>query len=151
KNTSAKFGNDELGYSATAFGISHTLEYAYTDWCIAQLAKKLGKTEDEKLYLQKSQAFRNIFDEKIGWFRPKLKDGNWEPWPELGRQSERYGTIESNPYQLGWIVPHDVAGIVVLLGAKDDVFMDLSAFFDTTHAQLSWYDFYNHANEPVHC
>jgi len=149
-NTSAKFGNDSLGYSPTAFGISHTLEYAYTDWCIAQLAKKLGKTEDEKLFVQKSQAYRNIFDAEKGWFRPKLSDGTWEPWPEDGRLTEWYGCIESNPYQQGWFVPHDVEGMVELMGGKANVLMDLKTFFDNAPSHLLWNNFYNHANEPVH-
>ncbi len=149
-NTSSEFGNDELGYSATPFGISHTLEYAYTDWCIAQLAKSLGKTEDEALFLKKSQAYRNIFDSGKGWFRPRLTDGSWEAWPEKGRLVEWYGCVESNPYQQGWFVPHDLNGMVELMGGRDHVLMDLNAFFNNTPSHLLWNDYYNHANEPVH-
>lgn len=149
-NTSAKFGNDSLGYSATTVGISHTLEYAYTDWCIAQIAKSLEKTEDEKLFLKKSQAYRNIFDSEKGWFRPKLSNGSWEPWPKDGRLTEWYGCIESNSYQQGWFVPHDVKGMVELMGGKEKVLKDLNAFFDSTPSHLLWNNYYNHANEPVH-
>lgn len=149
-NTSAKFGNDSLGYSATTFGISHTLEYAYTDWCVAQLASKLGKTVDEKLFLEKSQAYRNIFDTEKGWFRPRLSNGEWEPWPEDGRLKEWYGCVECNPYQQGWFVPHDVAGMVELMGGKTAVLKDLNAFFANTPSHLLWNSYYNHANEPVH-
>lgn len=149
-NTSAKFGNDSLGYSATTFGISHTLEYAYTDWCVAQLASKLGKTVDEKLFLEKSQAYRNIFDTEKGWFRPRLSNGEWEPWPEDGRLKEWYGCVECNPYQQGWFVPHDVAGMVELMGGKNAVLKDLNAFFSNTPSNLLWNSYYNHANEPVH-
>ncbi|MDD2997198.1 MAG: GH92 family glycosyl hydrolase [Paludibacter sp.] len=149
-NTSAKFGNDSLGYSATTFGISHTLEYAYTDWCVAQLASKLGKTVDEKLFLEKSQAYRNIFDTEKGWFRPRLSNGEWESWPEDGRLKEWYGCVECNPYQQGWFVPHDVAGMVELMGGKTAVLKDLNAFFANTPSHLLWNSYYNHANEPVH-
>ncbi len=149
-NTSAKFGNDSLGYSATTFGISHTLEYAYTDWCVAQLAAKLGKTADEKLFLEKSQAYRNIFDTEKGWFRPRLSNGEWEAWPEDGRLKEWYGCVECNPYQQGWFVPHDVAGMVELMGGKNAVLKDLNAFFSNTPSNLLWNSYYNHANEPVH-
>lgn len=149
-NTSAKFGNDSLGYSATNVGISHTLEYAYTDWCVAQLAAKLGKTADEKLFLKKSQAYRNIFDTEKGWFRPRLSNGEWEPWPEDGRLKEWYGSIECNPYQQGWFVPHDVPGMVKLMGGKKAVLKDMNAFFANTPSHLLWNSYYNHANEPVH-
>ncbi|MBN2765902.1 MAG: GH92 family glycosyl hydrolase [Paludibacteraceae bacterium] len=149
-NTSAKFGNDSLGYSATNVGISHTLEYAYTDWCVAQLASKLGKTTDEKLFLEKSQAYRNIFDTEKGWFRPRLSNGEWEPWPEDGRLKEWYGCVECNPYQQGWFVPHDVSGMVELMGGKNAVLKDLNAFFANTPSHLLWNSYYNHANEPVH-
>ena len=49
--------------------ISHTLEYAYADWCISRLAEQLGKREDAALYAAKGQAYRNIFDREKGWFR----------------------------------------------------------------------------------
>jgi len=152
KNTSQKFGNnDTLGYTGPPFSISHTLEYAYTDWCIAQLAKILGNAEDELLFLQKSQAYRNIFDEEKGWFRPRLPDGSWEPWPENARTKEWYGCIESNPYQQGWFVPHDVKGLVELTGGDTEkVIADLTNLFEKAPDDLHWNDYYNHANEPVH-
>jgi len=149
-NTSAKFGNDKLGYSATSVGISNTLEYAYTDWCVSQLSKTLGKTEDEKLFINKSKAYKNIFDPVKGWFRPKLSNGAWMPWPKEGRITEWYGCIESNPYQQGWFVPHDVTGMVKLMGGKENVLKDLNYFFDNTPSNLLWNNYYNHANEPVH-
>lgn len=61
-NTSRKFGNDELGYTPSPFCISHTLEYAYADWCISQLAKALGKEEDAKLFMQKGQAYHKSLE-----------------------------------------------------------------------------------------
>lgn len=149
-NTSAKFGNDKLGYSATSLGISHTLEYAYTDWCVAQLAQNLGKTEDVKLFLNKSKAYKNIFDPEKGWFRPKLSNGSWMAWPKNGRLTEWYGSVECNPYQQGWFVPHDVKGMVELMGGEEKVLNDLKAFFDNTPSNLLWNNYYNHANEPVH-
>lgn len=149
-NTSKKFGNDELGYTASALSISHTLEYAYTDWCISQLAEGLGKEQDAAAFRQKGQAYRNIFDEEKGWFRPRRADGSWEPWPENGRTKEWYGCIESNAYQQGWFVPHDVPGMVALMGGKDTVIADLTAFFEKTPSSMLWNEYYNHANEPVH-
>src|SRR5690606_13406132 len=77
-NTSRRFGNDSLGYTAGALSISNTLEYAYTDWCIAQLAAELGDRTTEQAYRTKSRAYRAIFDPQKGWFRPRRADGSWE-------------------------------------------------------------------------
>lgn len=149
-NTSKKFGNDSLGYTPGSLSISNTLEYAYTDWCIAQLAKELDKKEDEQLFLEKAQAYRNIFDHEKGWFRPKQENGSWEAWPDSARIQEWYGTIEANPYQQGWFVPHDIPGMVELMGGRDKVLEDLTNFFNQTPDNMLWNDYYNHANEPVH-
>lgn len=149
-NTSQKFGNDKLGYTSGSLSISHTLEYAYTDWCIARLAKDLGKSEDEKIFLTKGQAYKNIFDREKGWFRPKKDDGSWQEWPENARTTEWYGCVESNPYQQGWFVPHDVQGMVELMGGQEKVIADLTNFFEKAPENLLWNEYYNHANEPVH-
>lgn len=149
-NTSSIFGNDKLSYTGPPYSISNTLEYAYTDWCISRLAKELGKSDDEKLFYQKGQAYKNIFDKEKGWFRPKKEDGSWEKWPENARIKEWYGCIESNAYQQGWFVPHDVPGMVELMGGRDNVIADLTNFFGKAPENLLWNDYYNHANEPVH-
>lgn len=149
-NTSRLFGNDSLGYTPSDLCISHTLEYAYTDWCVSQLAARLGKTEDAKAFTQKSRAYRNIFDREKGWFRPRRADGSWAPWPENARTTEWYGCIESTPYQQGWFVPHDVEGMVELMGGREAVLADLNEFFEKAPADMHWNAYYNHANEPVH-
>ena len=149
-NTSRLFGNDSLGYTPSDLCISHTLEYAYTDWCVSQVAARLGKTEDAKAFAQKSRAYRNIFDREKGWFRPRRADGSWAPWPENARTTEWYGCIESTPYQQGWFVPHDVEGMVELMGGREAVLADLNEFFEKAPADMHWNAYYNHANEPVH-
>lgn len=149
-NTSRRFGNDPLGYTPSDLCISHTLEYAYTDWCLSRLASMLGKAEDAATFARKGQAYRHIFDPEKGWFRPRRADGSWVAWPEHARTREWYGCIESNPYQQGWFVPHDVEGMVELMGGRDAVLKDLKAFFDRTPEDMLWNDYYNHANEPVH-
>jgi predicted alpha-1,2-mannosidase len=149
-NTSRKFGNDKLGYTGGSLSISHTLEYAYADWCVSRLAKELGKRDDEELFVQKGQAYRHIFDAEKGWFRPRKEDGSWEEWPDNARIKEWYGCIESNPYQQGWFVPHDIPGMTELMGGRDKVVADLTDFFEKTPENMLWNDYYNHANEPVH-
>ena len=147
RNSVEKFGNGKKGYSN---GISNTLEYAYFDWCQAQLAKQLGHASDAALYLHRSQNYRNIFDSSVGWFRPKKLDGSWLAWPAKGRLAQDYGCVESNPYQQGWFVPHDVKGLTELLGGKEKAIADLSNFFEKAPVSLEWNDYYNQANEPVH-
>ena len=149
-NTSHRFGNDSLGYTSGPLSISHTLEYAYTDWCISQLAKALGKEEDINFFYEKGQAYHNIFDKEKEWFRPRKVDGTWEVWPENGRLEEWYGCIEANAYQQGWFVPHDVQGMVELMGGEEKVIADLLDFFNKTPSSMLWNEYYNHANEPVH-
>jgi predicted alpha-1,2-mannosidase len=150
KNSSAKFGNDSLGYTPGGLSISYTLEYAYTDWCIAHMAQLMGKGKDYKTYLQKSKAYNNIFDKQKGWFRPRNEDGSWQEWPEEGRLKEWYGCIECNPLQQGWFVPHDVPGMVKLMGGTKKVIADLDWMFGKTPSDMLWNIYYNHANEPVH-
>ena len=149
-NTSHKFGNDMLGYSPEPLSISHTLEYAYTDWCIAQLANALGKEDDAKSFYEKGQAYHNVFDKEKEWFRPRNADGTWVAWSEDARTKEWYGCIEANAYQQGWFVPHDVPGMVGLMGGRDKVIADLTNFFNKTPSNMLWNEYFNHANEPVH-
>ncbi len=149
-NTVEKFGNGDKGYTGEPFSISNTLEYAYTDWCVGQLAKALNKNEDVVKYNQRGMAYQNIFDKEKGWFRPKKNDGTWEAWPAEGRLKQWYGGIECNPYQQGWFVPQDVDGMFSLMGGKQKVAADLTQFFEKTPKDFGWNDYYNHANEPVH-
>lgn len=149
-NSSEKFGNGAKGYTPGGLSISYTLEYAYTEWATAKLAGWLGNKEAEKKYRLRSQSYRNIFDNSRQWFRPRKDDGNWEPWPEEGRLKEWYGCMEANPYQQGWFVPHDVPGMVALMGGKKKVLEDLQAFFEKVPENMMWNNYYNHANEPVH-
>ncbi len=141
---------DDRGFYGSSLCISNTLEYAYTDWCLAQLAKVLGKEKDAERFAQKALYYKNIFDVSKGWFRPRQDNGDWEPWKENALTTEWYGTIESNPYQQGWFVPHDVEGMVQLMGGRDSVLSRLDYFFEHTPENMLWNSYYNHANEPVH-
>jgi predicted alpha-1,2-mannosidase len=150
-NSSDKFSNkDGQGFYGPPLSISNTLEYAYTDWCLAQIAKALGKEADAQRFTKKGLYYRAIFDSSKGWFRPRLDSGEWEPWPEDALTIEGYGCIEANPYQQGWFVPHDVKGMVELMGGRDSVLKRLDTFFENTPENMLWNSYYNHANEPVH-
>ncbi|MES2061929.1 MAG: GH92 family glycosyl hydrolase [Bacteroidota bacterium] len=149
-NSVEKFGNGDKGYTPGGLSLSYTLEYAYTDWCAAQLAKAVGNNKDYEKYTQRGQAYKNIFDKDKGWFRPKEENGQWAAWPDSGRLKAWYGTMESNSYQQGWFVPHDVPGMVKLMGGNAKVIADLNNFFEKAPQDMMWNDYYNHANEPVH-
>ncbi|MFC0518255.1 GH92 family glycosyl hydrolase [Mucilaginibacter angelicae] len=148
--TVEKFGNGDKGFTPGNTSISYTLEYAYNDWCVAQLAKGLNKPQDADKYAIRGEAFKNIFDTDKGWFRPKDSTGNWLPWPAEGRIKQWYGCIESNPYQQGWFVPQDVDGMAKLMGGREKVIADLNNLFEKTPDNMMWNDYYNHSNEPVH-
>ncbi len=148
-----KSNTEDSGYAGFAtgeFSISNTLELSYTEWCLAQLAKSVNNMGDYEKYSKLAQSYRNVFDPEMGWFRAKNEEGSWQPWPEKGRLQEWYGTVECNPYQQGWFVPHDVPGMVELMGGREKVLADLTEFFDKVPENMMWNDYYNHANEPVH-
>ena len=149
-NSSEKFGNYPLGWVPDGASISETLEHAYADWAIGKIAEAAGDQALAKEYYSRAQAYRNVFDPQVGWFRPREADGSWGPWPENARITEGLGCVESNPYQQGWFVPHDIPGMVELMGGKDKVVKDLENFFESTPDNMMWNQYYNHANEPVH-
>jgi len=160
-NTAEKYKNGPLGYSPG--NLSATFEYGFHDWNLAQLASGLGKTEDATKYRQRSQAYQLLFDPEVpwtydqagkdvrpewkGWFRPKDAKGQWEPW--LGLTSHR-GVTEASVYQQGWHVPHDIPGLIRLLGGRDSFLAKLTDFFDRVPNLSIWNDYDNPSNEPSH-
>ncbi len=150
ENTSQLFGNLDEGYSTGGNSISLTLEYAYSDWCMSKLAERLGKDVERDYYARRARSYASIFDNESGWFRPRDDNGDFMPLPPNGRLEEGYGCIECNPYQQGWFVPHDVEGMVSLMGGRENVLADLCNMFDNTPSDYLWNQNYNHANEPVH-
>ena len=152
EGSSERFGNYPLGWTPGGNSISATLEHAYADWCIGRIAELNGDAQTAQRYYGQAQAYRNIFDPEVAWFRAKNKDGSWRAWPEKDGRLQEHGTgcIESNPYQQGWFVPHDIDGMVALMGGREKVLDDLKSFFENTPENLMWNQYYNHANEPVH-
>jgi putative alpha-1,2-mannosidase len=81
--------------------------------------------------------------------RARGKDGSWFKWK--GRENhDAQGCTESNPWQQGWFVPHDVEGLVKLMGGREKFTAELERFFDATPEDFGWCDSYNHPNEPCH-
>ncbi|MHC5156744.1 MAG: GH92 family glycosyl hydrolase [Planctomycetota bacterium] len=145
RNSVENFGNQPLGYRPN--DISRTLEYAYSDWCVGRFAELLGKEEDAGMYYQRSLAYKNIYDPNVKWFHARKADGSWTPW--RGKTAHGQGCVESNPYQQGWFVPHDVYGLIKLLG-KEYFIQELTTFFEKAPPKFTWNNYYNHPNEPVH-
>ncbi|RLD59385.1 MAG: glycoside hydrolase family 92 protein [Bacteroidetes bacterium] len=113
------FGNSEEG------PVSNTLEYAFDDWNVSQMAKALGKTKDYEYFKKRSYNYKNVFDSTQGYMRAKNADGSWvETYSSFGNEvrSDAWkgtGFIEGNSWQYTWFVPHDVKGLLQLLGKKE--------------------------------
>ncbi len=147
RNTNLKNANDPaLGYTPNQ--ISRTLEYCFDDWSLSQLAAAMNKPDDAKLFAQRSLSYKKIWNDEVHWFRGRKSDGSWIDWK--GREQQGQGCVESNPYQQGWFVPHDVPGLITLIGGEEKFTNELEQFFEATPHDFSWNNFYNHSNEPVH-
>jgi predicted alpha-1,2-mannosidase len=146
KNSVDRFGNGELGFTPNS--ISHTLEYAYTDWCVGRFAESLNKPEIAKEYYDKSLGYKNIWSSEVEWFRAKDNNGDWTKWK--GKTKHGQGCTESNPFQQGWFVPHDIDGLTQLIGGEKEIQKELVSFFEKAPDDFLWNDYYNHPNEPVH-
>lgn len=106
---------------------SKTLETAYNDWCVAQLANKLGKKKDYDYFIKRAQSYKNIFDPQIGFFRGKNSDGKWmEPF-DLMKYSVAF--TEANAWIYLWYVPQDVNALVQLMGGREKFINKLDSFF----------------------
>ncbi|MGQ1784627.1 GH92 family glycosyl hydrolase [Saccharicrinis sp. GN24d3] len=110
-------------------GASLTMEYAYQDWTLAQLAKKLGYEEDYHYFLNRSNNYKNTFDKESGWMRPREVNGQWHG--ELDPYLYETGFNESNGAQSTWFVPHDITGLAELMGGNAKAVEKLNQQFET--------------------
>ncbi len=109
-------------------GASLTMEYAYQDWTLAQLAKAMGKDDDYKTFMTRSQNYKNVYDKTTGWMRPKNVDGEWmEPFDPYQYE---HGFNESNGAQSTWFVGHDIPGLADLMGGNEVAVEKLNAQFE---------------------
>lgn len=112
--------------------VSVTLEHAYDDWCVAVLAKALGREEDARLFSARAQNYRNVFDRRIGFMAPRAADGGWvEPFDPKrgGGAGGRDYFTECNAWIYTFHVQHDPAGLIGLLGGKAAFERKLDALF----------------------
>ncbi len=110
--------------------VSKTLEYAYDDWCIAQLAKKAGNTASYDTYAKRASNYINVYDSISGYMRPKLSSGEWrvnfDPIDTHGQ-----GFIEGNAWNYGLYVPHELDNMIKIMGGKDKFSSHLDRIFNT--------------------
>ena len=148
-----------LPYTEIRESVSRTLEYAFNDWCVAQLAKELGKTDDYELFIKRAANYKNVIDTSTGFARPKDIDGKWlSPFDPkfVGQGKDRHYT-EANAWQYTWFVPHDVQGLINLEGGREKFIEKLDSLFTTSsdiHSTVSdvtgLIGQYAHGNEPSH-
>ncbi|WP_084291972.1 GH92 family glycosyl hydrolase [Pedobacter nyackensis] len=140
--------------------VSNTLEYAYDDWCIAQLAKKAGNTEVYNTFIKRSENWRNVYDTSIGFMRPRLSDGTFRKNFDV-LETEGQGFIEGNAWNYSLYVPQNPGALIQTMGGDkkfiphlDSLFtMDLpDAFFAHTEdiTREGIIGNYVHGNEPAH-
>lgn len=142
------------------YSVSRTLEYAYDDWCVAQMAKDLGNTEDYEIFSKRAGYYQNIFDEETGFMRGKNAEGNWDsPFDPLFSDHHQHPYTEGNAWQYIWYVPHDVKGLIKLLGGKHNFVAKLDSLFEIKQelkGENASADItgligqYAHGNEPSH-
>lgn len=139
--------------------VSITLEMAYNDWCVAQLAKFLGKDDDYTRFINRSGFYKNLYDRATGFFRAKDENGNFtEPFDPLKYGANGgYPFTEGNAWQYFWYVPHDIEAFVEITGGKKAFEKKLDTFFTLTDSSGEKNDNisgqigqYAHGNEPSH-
>lgn len=121
----------DMGYvpaEKNGSSVSTTLEYAYDDWCIAQAAKKLGRTDVYNEYIKRSENYKNVFDPSIGYMRPKLTDGTFRKDFDL-LSTHNQGFIEGNAWNFSLFVPHDPATMINMMGGKKRFVQHLDSLF----------------------
>jgi predicted alpha-1,2-mannosidase len=172
----------ELGYTPfdkVTESVSNTLELAYDDWCIAQLAKELGKMTDFQLFMGRAGNYKNLWDPEAKFMRPKKSDGSWlealngreqeivregeHSWYKyfdpllVGKRPNRHYT-ESNAWQYLWAVQHDVQGLIDLFGGNKAFTAKLDTFFEMSPnitppkyvGVVGTIGQYVHGNQPSH-
>ncbi|MDT0643470.1 GH92 family glycosyl hydrolase [Zunongwangia sp. F363] len=153
----------DMGYvpeDKNGASVSKTLEYAYDDWAIAQAAKKIGNIQVYEEFMKRAENYKNVYDPKSGFMRPKLSDGTFKKeFDELNTHGQ--GFIEGNSWNYSLYVPHEPEALIKMMGGKqqfsqhlDSLFtMDLpDKYFENTEdiSREGIIGNYVHGNEPSH-
>jgi predicted alpha-1,2-mannosidase len=135
--------------------VSKTLEYAYDDWCIAQMAKQLGDEQGYNEFIRRAQFYKNLYDKSTGFMRAKMNETWFSPFDPA---EVNFNYTEANSWQYSFNVPQDVSGLMDLMGGKEKFSEKLDALFSveskTTGREQSdisgMIGQYAHGNEPSH-
>jgi len=152
-----------LGYvpeDKSGSSVSKTLEYAYDDWCIAQMAKKLNQKGIYNEFIQRAQNYKNVYDRTTGFMRPRLADGSFKKEFDV-LNTHQAGFIEGNAWNYSLYVPHQPEEMIRLMGGKEKFGLHLDSLFtmelpdkyfaeteDITREGIIGN--YVHGNEPSH-
>ncbi|WP_062060316.1 GH92 family glycosyl hydrolase [Aquimarina longa] len=153
----------ELGFVPTnksSQSVSKTLEYAYDDWCIAQMAKAIGNTKVYDEFSKRARFFINLFDNQTKFMRPRYSNRKWNEDfnPTSVEKTYNFNFTEGNSYQYSLFVPHDIATMVDLVGGEEqfDKWLD-NLFVKNFEEDISedsdvsgLIGQYSHGNEPSH-
>lgn len=153
----------KYGYFPTdlteAESVSSTLESVYDDYAAADMAKRMGKTEDAAYFARRADFYKNLFDSSTQFMRPKKSGGTWKsPFnpSQIGHAESVGGDYtEGNAWQYTWHVQHDVPGLIALFGGEEPFLNKLDSLFtlklETTQADVTGLiGQYAHGNEPSH-
>ncbi|MFV9552044.1 GH92 family glycosyl hydrolase [Algibacter sp. PT7-4] len=152
----------QLGFVPTnksSQSVSKTLEYAYDDWCIAQMAKAIGNNEVYNEFSKRARFFENLFDKETNFMRPRYSDRKWyENFdPTSVGQTYNFNFTEGNSYQYSLFVPHDIATMVKLVGGENQFDLWLDNLFNAKAVEeeedsdvSGLIGQYAHGNEPSH-
>jgi len=135
--------------------VSKTLEYAYDDWTIAQMAKAMNKEDEYKTYIQRAQYYKNVFDPESKFMRGRFRNTWFAPFDPY---EVNFNYTEANSWQYSFYIPQDISGFINLLGGKDKLETQLDALFSakTETSGRNQSDItgligqYAHGNEPSH-
>ncbi len=135
--------------------VSKTLEYAYDDWTIAQMAKEMGKNDDEELFTKRAQYYKNVYDPETKFMRGRFQNTWFSPFDPY---EVNFNYTEANAWQYSFYVPQDINGFMDLLGGKDTLDIQLDALFSATSKTSGREQVditgligqYAHGNEPSH-
>lgn len=139
--------------------VARAMEYAIDDWCIAAVARAMGKTEDAALFSKRAAYYRNYFDSETRFMRGKMSDGTWRtPFNPISSQHRNDDYCEGNAWQYLWLVPQDVEGLISLLGGDEPFTAKLDSLFTISSEQVEGASSdisgligqYAHGNEPSH-
>ncbi len=153
----------ELGYipaDKERHSVSKGLEYAIDDWCIADMARRLGKKKDAAYYLKRAGYYRNYFDPSTRFMRGRMSDGSWRtPFNPLYSSHQGFDYTEGIAWQYTWLVPQDVGGLIRLMGGRQAFIDKLDSLFSLDKAVeganaspdiSGLIGQYAHGNEPSH-